>query len=157
MLRYRSLQPACVRLRLGTDVEVSMSMCRLDVEIPMSRYTCRLYIYLYPYYGAGSTNFYSAFPGPLPTRSRIAERPPPDAAWSRLGAVLGPSCARPGLPGGRLGAVLGPLWTSSGPSWGHVSAFAAKKATLPKVYVFPRFWPLFGLSRSLAAVKLGST
>ena len=116
-----------------------------------------IYIYIYPYYGAHSTTFYPRFSGPLPTRSRIAERPPSDAPWSRLGAVLGPSCARPGLPGGRLGAVLGPLWTSSGPSWGHLSALAAKKATLSKTCVFPRFWSLFELLRSIAAVKLGST
>ena len=72
-----------------------------------------------------------------------------ERSWGRLGPVC--------PPGGRLGAVLGPHLDPLGPSWGHLSAFATKKAILSKVYVFLRFWPLFGLLRSLAAVKLGST
>ena len=86
-------------------------------------------IYLYPYHGAESRGFFCAFPGPLPTRSRIAVRSPPEATWNRLGAVLGPSCARLAAPQGpswgRLGAPLDP----PGPSWGHLSTLAAKKNT----------------------------
>ena len=114
-------------------------------------------IYLYPYYCAESRTLFSAFPGPLPTRSHVALRPPPDAAWSRLGRVLGPSGARPGPSLGPVLGRLGPPLDTPGPSWGHLSALAAKKGTLSKTYVFPRFWPLFGLLRSLAAVKLGPT
>ena len=54
---------------------------------------------------------------------------------------------------GRPGPPLDP----PGPSWGHLSALAAKKSTLSKTCIFLRFWPLFGLLRSLTAVKLGST
>ena len=114
-------------------------------------------IYLYPYYGTQSCSFFSTFPASLPTKSRIAVRSPPGATWSRLGAVLGPSWAPLPPPGAVLGPPWAPIWTPLGPSWGHLSAFATKKAILSKVCVFPRFWPLFGLLRSLAAVKLGST